>query len=71
MSKLGSELVAIAKLNGDFQKNYGKLIGAVLYLRSITATEGRRFIWPKLLFAALSAIAGWLARHALRWLGFD
>ena len=31
-----SELVAIARLNGDFHRNYGRLIGAYLYLRSIS-----------------------------------
>jgi len=29
-----SELSKIAKLNGDFRRNYGTLIGAVLYLRA-------------------------------------
>jgi hypothetical protein len=36
-----SELVEISKLNGDFKKNYGKLIGAYLYLRSVSAARGR------------------------------
>jgi hypothetical protein len=40
-----SELVEISKLNGDFKKNYGGLIGAYLYLRSIGAVRGRSFIW--------------------------
>jgi hypothetical protein len=31
-----SALVEISKLNGDFRENYGKLIGAFLYLRSIS-----------------------------------
>lgn len=35
-----SELSKIAKLNGDFRKNYGTLLGAVLYLRSISAARG-------------------------------
>ena len=30
-----SDLVEIAKRNGDFRKNYGLLVGAFLYLRSI------------------------------------
>ena len=36
MSDQSSELVEISKLNGDFRKNYGKLIGALLYLRSVS-----------------------------------
>jgi hypothetical protein len=71
MSKQCSELVAIAKLNGDFQKSYGRVIGAVLYLRSIAATGGRRVIWPGLSFAVLSAMADRVARYALRWMGFE
>jgi hypothetical protein len=34
MSDPSSELVEISKLNGDFKRNYGRLIGAYLYLRS-------------------------------------
>ena len=30
MSEQSSELVKISKLNGDFRKNYGRLIGAFL-----------------------------------------
>jgi hypothetical protein len=37
MSDPSSELVEISKLNGDFKRNYGKLIGAYLYLRSVSA----------------------------------
>ena len=36
-----SELSKIAKLNGDFRKNYGTLLGAFLYLRSISAARER------------------------------
>ncbi len=32
MSEPLSDLVEISKLNGDFRRNYGKLIGACLYL---------------------------------------
>ena len=41
MSEQSSELVKISKLNGDFRKNYGRLIGAFLYLRSVSAARGR------------------------------
>jgi hypothetical protein len=44
MSDQSSELVEISKLNGDFRKNYGKLIGAYLYLRSISAARGRSIL---------------------------
>lgn len=38
-----SDLVEISKLNGEFKKNYGTIIGACLYLRSISAARGRSF----------------------------
>jgi hypothetical protein len=49
-----SDLVEIAKRNGDFRKNYGILVGAILYLRSINATRPRLLWWQ----AMLAAIAG-------------
>jgi hypothetical protein len=68
MSASPSELVALARLNGDFQRNYGRLIGAFLYLRSISAAGGRTSLWAGLLFAVLSAALTWLEAHLLTWL---
>ena len=69
MSDQVSELVEISKLNGDFKRNYGKLIGAYLYLRSISATRGRSLVWGGLLGAVVSGIAMWLRATAFpRWL---
>ena len=68
MSNPSSELVEISKLNGDFKKNYGKLIGAYLYLRSISAARGRSYFWSGLIFAVVSTALAWLARHGLAWL---
>ena len=66
MSDQSSELVEISKLNGDFRKNYGKLIGAYLYLRSVSAARGRSWFWAGLVSFACSvggrlAGAAWLA----------
>lgn len=36
-----SELIEISKLNGDFKKNYGTLIGAFLFLCALNAARGR------------------------------
>jgi hypothetical protein len=58
-----SELFKIAKLNGDFKKNYGTLLGAFLYLRSISAARGRPWLWAGLLSFACSLAVSWLARH--------
>jgi hypothetical protein len=58
MSDQSSELVEISKLNGDFRRNYGKLIGAYLYLRSVSAARGRPWFWAGLLLR--SARRAWL-----------
>jgi hypothetical protein len=62
-----SDLVEIAKLNGDFPKNYGAILGAILYLCSIFAARRSSFLaWLKfitviLLFAlALVQRFGWV-----------
>jgi hypothetical protein len=62
------ELSKIAKLNGDFRKNYGLIIGAFLYLRSIDAARGRSLFWASLISIACSAAVAWLGRLALAWL---
>jgi hypothetical protein len=35
-----TDLVEIARRNGDFKKNWGILIGAILYVRSLNAALG-------------------------------
>jgi hypothetical protein len=64
MSDAPSELVEISNLNGDFRRNYGRLIGTVLYLYSISAARGQSFFW----FALASAAMIWLEKHGLSWL---
>jgi hypothetical protein len=54
-----SDLVEIAKRNGDFRKNYGVLIGAILYLRSINAARPRLFWWQALMAAIAGALGIW------------
>jgi hypothetical protein len=63
-----SDLVEISKLNGDFKRNYGKLIGAFLYLRSISAARGRSSLWSGLFVVVVSAALGWLEKHGFSWL---
>jgi hypothetical protein len=56
-----SDLVEIAKRNGDFRKNYGPLLGAFLYLRSVDAAVRRGSFLRKLLIAIGTAAVGlWL-----------
>lgn len=63
-----TEFAKIAKLNGDFRKNYGTLIAAFLYLRSISAARGRSWFWTGLVSGACSAALAWVGRNGLAWL---
>ena len=56
-----SDLVEIARRNGDFRRNYGIFLGAFLYLRSLSAARGRSCSWAGLIAVALPWIArlGW------------
>lgn len=58
-----SELSKIAKLNGDFRRNYGPLIGAILYLRTVNAARRSPWLWAGLVSIACSAALSWLGRH--------
>jgi len=60
-----SELSKIAKLNGDFRRNYGMLLGVFLYLRSVSAARGRSWLWGGLFSLVCSAVLGWLGKHGL------
>jgi hypothetical protein len=60
------DIVEIARRNGDFKRNYGTLIGAILYLRSLSAARRRSFCWPGLVCALLSAALPWLAKLGWR-----
>jgi hypothetical protein len=62
-----SELVEISKLNGTFKRNYGTLLGAYLYLRSIGAARGRSAFWTGLISIAFSAAVTWKAKLGLPW----
>jgi hypothetical protein len=59
-----SELVEIVSRNGDFKRNYGKIIGAYLYLRSISAVRGRSFFWNGFIVMAISGAFTWLEKRA-------
>ena len=57
------DLSKIAKLNGDFRRNYGTLLGAFLYLRSISAARSRSWRWGGLFSSACSIVLEWLSKH--------
>ncbi len=54
-----SDLVEIAKQNGDFRKNYGVIVGAILYLRSINAARPRLFWWQAVMASIAVALGFW------------
>ncbi len=60
-----SDLVEIVKRNGDFQKNYGTIVGAYLYLRSLSAARRRSLFRSGLLLIAAAGLA-WLQKQG--WL---
>jgi hypothetical protein len=59
-----SDLVEIARQNGDFKKNYGKLLGALLYLRSAELAGGSR---PILRMGWLVGLIGLITALAKAW----
>ncbi|MCK1741223.1 hypothetical protein IVA80_10160 [Bradyrhizobium sp. 139] len=60
-AEVSSELTKIAKLNGDFKRNYGALLGAILYLRSISAAR-RASHWGRSIVAFATVILTWMAK---------
>jgi hypothetical protein len=63
-----SELVEISKLNGSFKRNYGRFLGAYLYLRSIGAARGRSTMQASVISIACSTALAWMMKHGLAWL---
>lgn len=66
MEHTNSDLVEVAKRNGDFKRNYGTLIGAFLYLRSLHAARNRLPYWLGVICGVLSAALPWLVKLAWR-----
>ena len=62
-----SDVVEIAKRNGDFRRNYGTVIGAFLYLRSLSAARGRSFTWVGAILALIAMALPWLTKLGWRW----
>lgn len=62
-----SDLVEIARRNGDFRKNYGTVVGAFLYLRSISAARGRSWTLPGVVLGLIAAALPWLTKLGWRW----
>lgn len=63
-----SDLVEIAKRNGDFSRHYGRWLGALLYWLSLKAARPRSFWWTGSIAAGIAVAGGWLQSHG--WLIF-
>lgn len=55
-----SDLVEIARRSGEFRKHYGVVLGALLYLSSISAARPRSIWWSGVLTALVGAVALWI-----------
>ena len=55
-----SDLVEIARRSGEFRKHYGVVLGAFLYLSSISAARPRSIWWSGVLTALIGAAVIWL-----------
>lgn len=61
-----SDLVEIARRNGDFRRNYGVLLGAFLYLRSLRAA-GRPVGWTGLILGLIAAALSLASKFNWKW----
>lgn len=64
--RMSSDLSNIAELNGNFRRNYGTLLGAILYLCSIRAAR-RASHWGGWIAAVAAAILTWVAKYLWSW----
>jgi hypothetical protein len=62
-----SNLVEIAKRNGEFRRNYGLLVGALLYLRSLSAACGRPVGWTGLILGLMAAALSLASKLDWKW----
>ena len=62
-----SDFVEILRRNGDFRKHWGMLIGAFLYLRSLSGARSRPFSWTGLILGLIAAALPWAAKLDWRW----
>lgn len=56
-------LIEVVKRNGDFRKNYGMAVGAVLFLRSVSAARGDSVFWKVLVAIVTAGFAAVLQKH--------
>jgi hypothetical protein len=66
-----SDLVRVSEQNGDFAKNWGIPVGAVLYWLTVRATRPRSFLWNGVFAVIVAGTTVWLQNRgwlsALPW----
>jgi hypothetical protein len=62
-----SDLVEIARRNGNFKRNYGTVLGAFLYLRSLRAASGRPVSWTGLILGLVAAALSLATKLNWKW----
>lgn len=60
-----TNLVEVLKRNGDFRRNYGILVGALLYLRSVSATRRGSIFWNAVIALTAAGFAALLQKYGL------
>ena len=55
-----SDLVETARRSGEFRKHYGVMLGAFLYLSSISAARPRSIWWSGVLTSLIGAAGVWI-----------
>lgn len=62
-----SDLVEIARRNGDFRQNYGLVIGAFLYLRSLNAVSRRSLTCTGVILGLIAVAWPWISKRGRCW----
>lgn len=57
-----SDLVEIAKRNGEFRKHWGLVLGSILYCLSVRATRPRIILWSGMIGLA-TVVGGLVLRY--------
>ena len=60
-----TNLVEVVKRNGDFRRNYGMLVGSLLYLRSLSAARRGSVFWNAAIALATAVLVAIVQKYGL------